>query len=96
MDNRGYIRGRAAFQERFETGDKHRDILGDGGFITGNLGSRESRTDDFASVLTVTGESTGTEDGLNLALVAAEVIEIAFLDGFIEAVDGVEAGQAGK
>jgi hypothetical protein len=90
MDGCGYIHGGAAFQEGLEAGDKHRDILGDYRFIACDFGGGECRPDDFASMLAVAGVSAGAEDILNHAVITAEVIEIAFLDAFVEAIDSIE------
>jgi hypothetical protein len=90
MDDRGNVYGGAVFQEGFETGDKHRDILGDDRLIACDFDGGQSRPDNFTAMLTVTGVGARAEDGLHLAIVTAEVIEITFLDGFVEAVDGVE------
>jgi hypothetical protein len=79
-----------AFQEGFKAGDKHRDILGNDRLITGDFSGGQSGADDLAATFMVAGVGSRAEDILDLAVVTAEVIEIAFFDGFVEAVDGVE------
>jgi hypothetical protein len=82
------------YHEAFEAGDKHKDILRDDRFIASNFSSRKSRTDNFPAMLTMGGICAGTEDIFNLALLTAEVIKIAFLDGLIKPVNCVKVCQA--